>query len=53
MRPFAVRFSVEETRRHGGMHHFDLLNHPDVWQSMRSLLAATVATGTRFQRSWS
>ncbi|MGO8892084.1 MAG: esterase/lipase family protein, partial [Streptosporangiaceae bacterium] len=42
-----IPFSVEETRRHGGMHHFDLLNHPDVWESMRSLLGVTVAAGTR------
>jgi len=40
-------FSVEETRRHGGMHHFDLLNHPDVWESMRSLLGGTVAAGAQ------
>lgn len=33
-----IPFSVEESRRHGGMNHFDLLNHPDVWESMRSLL---------------
>ena len=33
-----IPFSVDMTRRHGGMHHFDLLNHPDVWESMRGLL---------------
>ncbi len=38
-----IPFSVEQTRRHGGMHHFDLLNHPDVWESIRGLLAVTVA----------
>ena len=42
-----IPFAVEQTRRHGGMHHFDLLNHPDVWESMRSLLGVTVAAGTR------
>jgi pimeloyl-ACP methyl ester carboxylesterase len=42
-----IPFSVEETRRHGGMHHFDLLNHPDVWESMRSLLGGTVAAGAQ------
>ncbi len=42
-----IPFSVEETRRHGGMHHFDLLNHPDVWESMRSLLGVTVTAGAR------
>ncbi len=35
-----IPFSVEMSRRHGGMHHFDLLNHPDVWESMRSLLGS-------------
>jgi len=24
-----------------GMHHFGLLNHPDVWQAMRGLLRQT------------
>jgi len=33
-----IPFSADMTRRHGGMHHFDLLNHPDVWESMRGLL---------------
>ena len=40
-----IPFSVEQTRRHGGMHHFDLLNHPDVWESMRGLLGVTAAAG--------
>ena len=47
-----IPFSVEMSRRHGGMHHFDLLNHPDVWESMRSLLGSqpagvTSAAGAR------
>ena len=33
-----IRFP-EPGRKLGGMHHFDLLNHPDVWAAMRSLLA--------------
>jgi hypothetical protein len=33
-----IPFSVEMGRGLGGMHHFDLLNHPDVWQAMRGLL---------------
>jgi len=33
-----IPFSVDQTRGLGGMHHFDLLNHPDVWEGMRSLL---------------
>jgi len=27
----------------GGMHHFDLLNHPGVWQAMRGLLGPASA----------
>ncbi len=33
-----VPFPLETGRRLGGMHHFDLLNHPDVWAAMRGLL---------------
>jgi hypothetical protein len=33
-----VPFPVETGRRFGGMHHFDLLNHSDVWAAMRGLL---------------
>ena len=33
-----VPFDVGAGRRFGGMHHFDLLNHPDVWTAMRGLL---------------
>jgi len=33
-----IPLPVELARRLGGMHHFDLLNHPDVWQAMRGLL---------------
>ena len=33
-----IPFPVELGRGLGGMHHFDLLNHPDVWQAMRGLL---------------
>jgi hypothetical protein len=28
----------ESGRRLGGMHHFDLLGHPAVWQAIRGLL---------------
>ena len=40
-----IPFAVEETRKRGGMHHFDLLNHPDVWASVRNLLGSPVAVG--------
>jgi len=33
-----IPFPVEWGRGLGGMHHFDLLNHPDVWEAMRGLL---------------
>jgi pimeloyl-ACP methyl ester carboxylesterase len=33
-----VPFRVESGQRFGGMHHFDLLNHPDVWAAMHGLL---------------
>ncbi len=33
-----IPFPVETGRGLGGMHHFDLLNHPDVWAAMRRLL---------------
>jgi len=29
------------------MHHFDLLNHPDVWQAMRRLLGPAAALHAR------
>jgi len=33
-----VPFPVDQAREFGGMHHFDLLNHPAVWEAMRGLL---------------
>jgi pimeloyl-ACP methyl ester carboxylesterase len=33
-----IPFPVELGARLGGMHHFDLLNHPSVWAAMRSLI---------------
>ncbi len=33
-----VRFPIELGRGLGGMHHFDLLNHPDAWAAMHGLL---------------
>jgi pimeloyl-ACP methyl ester carboxylesterase len=33
-----IPFPVELGRGLGAMHHFDLLNHPDVWEAMRGLL---------------
>jgi hypothetical protein len=33
-----IPFPAELGRELGGMHHFDLLNHPGVWQAMRGVL---------------
>jgi hypothetical protein len=33
-----IPFPVHLGRGFGGMHHFDLLNHPDVWAAIRALL---------------
>ena len=33
-----IPFRVDLSRQLGGMHHFDLLNHRDVWAVMRDLL---------------
>jgi pimeloyl-ACP methyl ester carboxylesterase len=33
-----IPFPVHLGRGFGGMHHFDLLNHPDVWAAFRGLL---------------
>jgi PGAP1-like protein len=33
-----IPFPVDQTREFAGLHHFDLLNHPDVWEAMRGLL---------------
>jgi pimeloyl-ACP methyl ester carboxylesterase len=41
-----IPFPVDLARRLGGIHHLDLLNHPDVWQAMRELLQGTRAAAT-------
>jgi pimeloyl-ACP methyl ester carboxylesterase len=33
-----IPFPVGHAHGLGGIHHFDLLNHPDVWEAMRGLL---------------
>ena len=37
----SIPFLASSRRGLGGMHHFDLLNHPAVWTAIRDLLAAT------------
>lgn len=39
-----VAFPLEDGRRLGGLHHFDLLRHRDVWNEMRSILTASHLT---------
>ncbi len=34
-----IPFVIDLSRGLGGMHHFDLLNHPDVWAVIRNLLS--------------
>lgn len=36
-----IPFPVHLRRGLGGMHHFDLLNHPDVWAAIEGLLRTT------------
>lgn len=36
-----IPFPVDSRRGLGGMHHFDLLNHPAVWTAIRDLLSNT------------
>ena len=33
-----IPFPVEHMRHFGGLHHFDLLNHPSVYEAMREWL---------------
>ena len=40
-----IPFPVHLRRGLGGMHHFDLLNHPDVWAALRGLLDMAPADG--------
>lgn len=35
-----IPFPAQRSRDLGGIHHLDLLNHPDVWAAMRDLLDA-------------
>jgi len=38
-----IAFAAESGRRLGGLHHFDLLDHPAVWAAMHGLLRRDVA----------
>jgi hypothetical protein len=45
-----IPFPVHLGRGLGGIHHFDLLNHPDVWAAMRGLLDSHHDPGGRLCR---
>ena len=38
-----IPFPVEHTRHFGGIHHFNLLNHPTVYEALREWLDPTSA----------
>ena len=41
-----VPFAAEHTRHFGGLHHFNLLNHPSVYEAMREWLEPTSGAGS-------
>jgi len=41
-----IPFPVEHTRHFGGLHHFNLLNHPAVYEALREWLDPTSATAS-------
>ncbi|HYA67636.1 MAG TPA: hypothetical protein VED63_02790, partial [Acidimicrobiales bacterium] len=38
-----VSFPTDHKRHFGGLHHFDLLNHPAIYRAMQEWLGASVA----------
>lgn len=40
-----IPFAAEDGRWLGGMHHFDLLNHPEVWTAIRGFLSRSADLG--------
>ncbi len=42
-----IPFPVEHTRHFGGLHHFNLLNHPPIYEALREWLDPTPGAGTR------
>lgn len=41
-----IPFPVEHTRHFGGLHHFNLLNHPSVYEALREWLDPTSGAGS-------
>ena len=44
-----VPFPVEHTRHFGGLHHFNLLNHPSVYEALREWLDPTSGAGSEIE----
>ena len=44
-----IPFPVEHTRHFGGLHHFNLLNHPSVYEALREWLDPTSGAGTEIR----
>jgi len=42
-------FRVEHTRHFGGLHHFNLLNHPSVYEALREWLDPASGTGSEIE----
>ena len=42
-------FPVEHTRHFGGLHHFNLLNHPSVYEALRDWLGPTSGVGSEIE----
>ncbi len=42
-----IPFPAEHTRHFGGLHHFNLLNHPSIYAALREWLDPTPGAGTR------
>ena len=46
-----IPFPLEHTRHFGGLHHFNLLNHPTVYEALREWLAPTSGSGSEIESS--
>jgi pimeloyl-ACP methyl ester carboxylesterase len=44
-----IPFRVEHTRHFGGLHHFNLLNHPSVYEALREWLDPTSDAGSEIR----
>ena len=44
-----IPFPVEHTRHFGGLHHFNLLNHPSVYEALREWLDPTSVAGSEIE----